>query len=164
MVDNHHEGYPGARIGQIEQAGLKTWNSTAYPTDDPNLVLIHAGTNDAYRNRTVPDMIADLDHLINTIFTMKPTVSIVLSGIVMNILSYVEGTVKAYSLKMEDLIAKHTAMDDHIVLFKQSDVSLYTGDNPQHLDNPTPSGDIGFAKMARNFFYGIAEAMNNGWI
>lgn len=83
MVNNRSEGYPGDTILQIMQDGFEVFNGT-FAT--PNVVLLHAGTNDA--NNAVQDalnsgnrfsnediatkMINDLKTLIDGIFAKAP--------------------------------------------------------------------------------------------
>lgn len=83
MDQNVHEGFPGATIKQIHTNGFEALNRSL-PL--PNVILLHAGTNDAinaFENKNPGDvdveqvaeqMINDLNDLVGDIFKQAPDV------------------------------------------------------------------------------------------
>lgn len=76
MVANQHEAFPGETINEIHRDGFEVFAQTI-----PNVVLLHAGTNDAIHAAGATDvdvvavanqMIVDLRDLIDDIFDRAP--------------------------------------------------------------------------------------------
>lgn len=160
MTQNHHEGYPGATISVVENAGLKTLNQTLYP----NVVLLHAGTNDAIQNHNATTMTSDLRHLLDHIFQLKPNITVILSEVIMHQNSTTEAIIRSFNGMMPNVVQTYVQGGKHVQLVTQDDVDLSTDENPQHLQDAIHPGDIGFAKMARNFFSGLNAAIAKGWV
>ena len=57
-IDPHHNGNDGWRTDQM-LAALPTWLAA-----DPDVVLLKAGTNDILQQKTVPDILRNLENLI----------------------------------------------------------------------------------------------------
>lgn len=69
MTDNLNAGWPGDTISQIQHDAFDVFNGSQ-PL--PNVILLHAGTNDALASHTSEDMINDLKALIDAVFVAAP--------------------------------------------------------------------------------------------
>lgn len=76
MINNRSEGHSGAHILDIFNLGSEAFNGTF---GSPNVVLLHAGTNDAISapaganaNQVAGQMINDLKTIIDGIFNYAP--------------------------------------------------------------------------------------------
>lgn len=80
MYANLNEGWPGATINQVHSDGLPSLQNSG---NAPNLILLHAGTNDANNAvannqvnpngvRTAVTMANDLDSLVADVFKFAP--------------------------------------------------------------------------------------------
>jgi len=75
--NNPHEATPGI---QAEQ--LLTKIDSRITTYQPDVVLLHAGSNDIYNDRTVADTLADVSTLIDRVFIKQPNATVVLSNVI----------------------------------------------------------------------------------
>ena len=75
--DLDHEGHSGFRADQIRD-GLPGWVADA----DPDVVLLHIGTNDLMQGQSVDDAIDEIGDLIDILRANNPNVAIVLAQII----------------------------------------------------------------------------------
>ena len=76
LPDRDHEGRPGWTAGRM--AGFAgDWVLAA----DPDVVLLHAGTNDLLDGASAPVVAARLDLLLTRVFAAAPQVHVVLAGV-----------------------------------------------------------------------------------
>ena len=77
VPDPHHEGHSGWRIDQLD-SNMAGWLSTMA---DPDVVLMHIGTNDFGQNVDIPNAINRLDALILNIATLRPYAHIIVTNL-----------------------------------------------------------------------------------
>lgn len=183
MDNNVHEGFPGATIDQIHANGFEAFN-TSLPL--PNVILLHAGTNDAinaFQNvdaatvdveRTAEQMVNDLNDLVGDIFKQAPDVYVlvaistsfseligysclIVSQIMMSADTNVQRIIDTFNGYVPFVIDNYR--DKNIVGVSMSNINLNGGDHDSvYPDDPIHPGNDGFAKMASNFFEGILAA------
>jgi hypothetical protein len=74
--DGHHEGHPGARIGQV--TGFLDSSKNA----KPNVYLINAGTNDCQQNfKNMGVQETNMMELLDTAWKLSPKATILLSTV-----------------------------------------------------------------------------------
>jgi len=72
-----HESIPGIRADQF----LNTIDSHI-TTYQPNVVLLHVGSNDIYQNQQVGDTLTDIHNLLDRVFINKPDATVVVSNVI----------------------------------------------------------------------------------
>ncbi len=77
VPDPNHEGHSGWRIDQLD-SNMATWLSSMA---DPDVVLMHIGTNDFGQNLDITNAINRLDALILNIATLRPYAHIIVTNL-----------------------------------------------------------------------------------
>ncbi len=77
LVEKEHDGHSGWRIDQID-SGIAGWLGTI---EDPDVVLIHIGTNDFGQGLDTANAINRLDALVLKIATLRPYAHIVVTNL-----------------------------------------------------------------------------------
>jgi lysophospholipase L1-like esterase len=153
VLDN--EGHPGATINQISNF------SDASLPDRPNIVLLHAGTNDLNNSpatdpySTAPER---LGALIDKIHTACPDATILVAQIINAASAATESRIKTFNAAIPDLVANRTQAGQHIAVVDMQ--SIGTADLVDGL-HPT---DAGYSKMGDIWFQAIKDAASKGWI
>ena len=75
--DLEYEGHPGWRVDNI-LGSIRPW-ADAY---DPDIVLVHLGTNDLIQGQSVDSTISELGQLIDTLRASNPNVTILMAQII----------------------------------------------------------------------------------
>jgi len=74
--DNQHEGHDGFRADQI-LANLNT-----YLGANPDIIILHIGTNDISNDQTPESTRDEIDSILNTINTFNPAIKVILTSLV----------------------------------------------------------------------------------
>ncbi|MCO8276838.1 SGNH/GDSL hydrolase family protein [Actinoplanes sp. TRM 88003] len=147
-TDRDNEGHPGWRIDQIA-ANVDNWLATY----QPDVVLLHIGTNDMAQNRSVAATTAGLSALIDRIRAARPDAAIFVQQLVQGHGEPYRSRIAAYNATIPGLLA---AKDDNVYLVDQSSIGgLSTFDNLHPNDN-------GYAKMAYNLYQALATVLPGG--
>ena len=77
LPDSDHEGHGGWNIGQLD-ANIAGWFGVIA---DPDVILLHIGTNDFGQNLDTPNAINRLDALITKIATLRPYAHIIVTNL-----------------------------------------------------------------------------------
>jgi lysophospholipase L1-like esterase len=77
LPDKDHDGHSGWRIDEIN-GSIGGWLNTY----DPDVILLHIGTNDIFQDASASVMTSRLDTLLNTIFSRKPDVTILVASLI----------------------------------------------------------------------------------
>ncbi|KAM0231276.1 hypothetical protein ACHAPO_008658 [Fusarium lateritium] len=151
MVDAHHEGHSGKLISDINgywQVPIKA---------RPNVVLIHAGTNNMDRGIDLDigaDIMADI---VDGIFKVAPDVTILLAPIIWANDATMQAKTDKFNPKLRALIAARQKAGKKIlevpIDIKKADLA----------DSKHPN-DAGYEKMANAWLKGILEADKKGWL
>ncbi|KAI4199452.1 MAG: hypothetical protein LQ350_004593 [Teloschistes chrysophthalmus] len=155
MANNNNEGHPGATISQIEgyasnSLGLK-----------PNVVLIHAGTNDLHTNEpkdpyaSAPDR---LRSLIRKVITVCPDATILVAKIIHAGDRPTEDRLATFNAQVPGVVADFAKTHKNIAVVDFGSVTandLIDGLHPR---------DSGYKKMGDIWYAAIKQADANGWI
>ena len=148
--DKDHEGHRGWRADQL-LASLPSWLANY----TPDIVLVHAGTNDMFMGNSVAGTVEELKNIIDVLRADNPDVAILLAKIIgttapenariVQLNSYIDGIAAE----------KNTARSRVIV------VDQYTGFNPttDAYDGKHPNA-AGEEKMAQKWFNALMTIMD----
>ncbi|SNY34460.1 SGNH/GDSL hydrolase family protein [Paractinoplanes atraurantiacus] len=142
-TDRDNEGHPGWRIDQIA-ANVDGWLDTY----QPDVILLHIGTNDMAQNRSVDASAAGLSALIDQIRAARPAADLFVQQLVQGHIEPYKSRIAAYNKTIPGIVA---GKDAKVHLVDQSSIgglSLF--------DNLHPNDD-GYAKMAFNLYQAMAE-------
>ena len=155
MIDNECEAWPGYTIDQVaEKAELSI-------PSQPNLVLLHVGTNDAVQNLDIENAGDRLGSLIDRLFDAIPGVTVVASTLLPNGNSKTQANVEIYNRKIPDVVQMRQADGKQIVYVDFSSSYFSTSDLSSDGTHPT---DAGYLKMAEVWYQGITAADGRGWL
>ncbi|CAD6444587.1 f44d8cf0-313f-4415-b3f5-339262376cd2 [Sclerotinia trifoliorum] len=153
MSDNFNEGHPGAVISQIaEYAKLSI-------SDDPNLVLLMAGTNDMndlLNVTTAPDR---LSALIDEITSSVPNVTVIVAQVTPAANTTVENAMVTFNSMIPGIVASKVSAGQ-----KVSTVNMMDYVTVNDLADGLHPTDHGYQQMAKAWFAGIQEVQKKGWI
>jgi lysophospholipase L1-like esterase len=143
--DRDNEGHGGWSIGQLDQK-VVTWLAAARP----DIVLLHAGTNNVTRGHDPADIAAELSKLIDDISAARPTAEIFVSTIVQSNRPTEKARNRAYNALVPGVVA---FKGPRVHLVDQSAVGggdLYDGHHPNA---------YGYSKMSYNFYTAIRRTL-----
>nr|OQO24051.1 hypothetical protein B0A51_05021 [Rachicladosporium sp. CCFEE 5018] len=98
MTDNECEGWPGYTITQVASKA-----ELSIPSQ-PNLILLHVGTNDAVQSVDIGNAANRLGSLIDRLFAAIPDVTIIASTLLANGNSVTQANIKTYNSQIPDII------------------------------------------------------------
>ncbi|WP_260859950.1 FG-GAP-like repeat-containing protein [Streptomyces cupreus] len=154
-IDRDHEGYPGARISSIARAA-----SCSVAKSRPNVVTLHAGTNDM-RDEYVSDLATAPDRLgvlIDQILNSSPNATVLVATLVPATKENLQPRIDAYNAQVRTLVEQRRSHGWHVRLVEMTSVT--TAD----LAQPAHPSDKGYLKMALAWIGGILEANADGWL
>ncbi|KAF4435846.1 hypothetical protein F53441_13423 [Fusarium austroafricanum] len=151
MVDGHHEGHSGKMLADINGY----WQKPI--TARPNVVLIHAGTNNMDKEVDL-DIAADImADIVDGIFKMAPDVTICLAPVIWANDKRMQANTDKFNPKIRSLISARQKAGKHIlevpINIKKEDLG----------DSKHPNDD-GYEKMANAWLKAILEADKKGWL
>lgn len=152
MVQNRNDGHVGQRILEILNDGLSTLS------ENPNLVLLMAGTNDAIQNHDPQAMLNDLGTLIDAIHQQVPDITIVVSQIPPNGNATTNNIISTYNGYIPYLINDRASQGYKILGVNMEDVPI------SDLVDGTHPNDSGFKIIAYDWEAGVRKAISNGWL
>ena len=154
MCDDWHEGHPGWVIDQIAGA-----EHAEAPIARPNLVLIHAGTNDMNLNLDAPNAPTRLGTLIDETFQDNPGVTLVVAKIIRSANTTTEARIETYNAAIPGVVKTRLNAGKHIVM-----VDMWSALGLADLADDLHPNDTGYRKMATVWKQGIDQAIANGWV
>ena len=137
MFDPDNEGYYGYRIDQV--ASLITGELALY---QPNVVLLHIGTNDLGQNYQVSTASTRLASLIDQIVAADPNVTVLVAQLICNSDATVESRITAYNNQIPAIVQARANAGKHVYLVNMG--ALTTDD----LNGGLHPSDGGYQKMA----------------
>ncbi|WP_119323119.1 RICIN domain-containing protein [Capsulimonas corticalis] len=153
MFDPDNEGYFGDRIDQI--AGLINGELALY---QPNVVLLHIGTNDLGQNYQVSTAPNRLASLIDQILAADPGVTILVAQLICNSTGWVQTDINNFNSQIPGIVQARVNAGKHVYTVSMSSLNL--GD----LNDGLHPNDGGYQKMADNWDAGIRQVIANGWV
>ncbi|KAJ5780794.1 hypothetical protein N7457_005954 [Penicillium paradoxum] len=149
MHDNDHEGHIGMRIDQLAKVAKDIIQQ------QPNLILINAGTNDALQKYKVETAGKRMDSLLTDFFDGIPGTTIILSTLIYN--GQEPQLVADISEQYKELAAKRRARNESLVLADMGTFIRWT----ELVDDIHPTA-TGYESMASVWWAAIQEAENEG--
>ncbi|PBP16288.1 hypothetical protein BUE80_DR012963 [Diplocarpon rosae] len=156
MVDNENEGWPGH---VIDQTYSMADHCVAF---QPNVVLLHVGSNDMSGNKDVANAHTRLARVIDKLFSSIPGVTIIASTLLPRSDATIEARTKIYNQNIVAMVherqragKKLLYVDFSSTWFSLSDLLQSDGQHPT---------DAGYSKMAYVWHQGIQAADAQGWL
>ena len=144
--DRENEGHPGWKINQIA-AKVVTWLMTYRP----NIILLHIGTNDFFKNDDPAQAPARLSHLLNLITTTLPGVTVIVAQILpLPRSARLNAEVVAYNAAIPRIVQADVAQGKHVHY-----VDMYDAVPPSMLPDQIHPNDAGYALMAKVWLYAL---------
>jgi len=145
--DLDHEGHWGWRTDEV-LAQLPTWAAAA----DPDIVLVHLGTNDLFQGQTVASTITELGQVIDVLRTANASVTILLAQVIPSTMA----DVSSLNAEIANLAAAKTSAQSPVLLVDQ-----YTGFNTatDTYDGTHPNDD-GETKIANRWYAALQPLLN----
>ncbi|KAJ8111527.1 hypothetical protein ONZ43_g5602 [Nemania bipapillata] len=153
MADRDHEGHRGFIIDEINTAsdvGIYT---------APNIVLLHAGTNDMNKDVDVGNAPERLENLINKIFEHSSHAAVFVCQIIPSTTTATQTRINAFNDAIPGVVSKYVNAGKNVTMVSMNK-ALTTADLK---DNLHPN-DGGYVKMADAYYAAIKEADKKGWI
>ncbi|KAL8942560.1 MAG: hypothetical protein Q9216_001604 [Gyalolechia sp. 2 TL-2023] len=156
MVNNFNEGHPGATIKAIEGFADLSLDQK------PNIVLIHAGTNDLNADSpddpyaSAPDR---LDSLISKVISVYPDATILVAQIIHAGDSSSDDRIQTFNARVPGVVAAQAAKGHKNIAVV--DFSSVTASDLIDKLHPTNGGYI---KMGNIWFSAIQRAASSSWI
>lgn len=157
MTNNENEGHPGATINQI--AGYAK-NNSALPAR-PNIVLLHAGTNDL-NGVDVKDPYdaapERLGTLIDEIVDACPDAAVLVAKIINAANSTTESRIQTFNAQVPVVVAQRADKGEKVMAVDMTSIGVNDLKDGLH---PT---DEGYRRMGDIWFKAIQTVVKNGWV
>ncbi|KAI1133014.1 hypothetical protein F5Y10DRAFT_154929 [Nemania abortiva] len=153
MTDKDHEGHRGYVIDEINTA------SDVGIFAAPNIVLLHAGTNDMNRDVDVLNAPSRLENLIDKIYDHSPHAALFVCQIIPSTTAATQARINVFNDAIPSLVSKYIAAGKNVTMVSMNE-ALTTAD----LKDSLHPNDGGYVKMADAYYAAIKEADAKGWI
>lgn len=153
MADPQHEGHRGAFIEQIGQDSHKGIYSA------PNIVLLHAGTNDCNKSIEVETAPARLGNLIELILEHAPDAAVLVCKIIPSKRPDTQQRINDFNDALPDIVSGFTKKGKNVYL-----VDMHSALTIADLDDDLHPKDVGYVKMANKWYEAILAVDKKGWI
>lgn len=154
MADPDNEGHSGWRIDQI--ASISDCKVAEY---QPNVITLHAGTNDFNQDFDLSSAPQRLKNLITQALEYSPKAVIVVAEVIPTGKAGLQPRIDAFNAALPGIVSGLRADGKHVVLTDTSDIEVSEG-----LQNDAHPDDGGYAKLGYDFYQGIMEAVDKDWI
>ncbi|MGW3955242.1 FG-GAP-like repeat-containing protein [Streptomyces sp. NPDC004752] len=154
MSDPDNEGHPGDRIDEIAAFAF-----CSVPRYQPNLITLHAGTNDMnqdYNLATAPDR---LRKLVNQALADSPRATVLVAQLIPTGKAGLQPRIDAYNDALPGMVEDLRREGKHVLSVSMARVEV--SDGLQDDAHPT---DAGYAKMADAWYDSVQEANALGWL
>jgi lysophospholipase L1-like esterase len=153
MSDNDNEGHSSATISDISG-----YADAALPKR-PNVILLHAGTDDMKNDASAAGASDRLATLIDKILTQCPDASLLVAKLVSSSDGATQSRINSYNAAIESIVSSRADAGKHIQLMHMD--AVVTTD---YLADGTHPNDSGYARMGYHWHGGVLYADNMGWI
>lgn len=150
---DYDQGHDGYTIGQISGQASK-WIPSR-----PNVVLLHAGTNDLDRSYDPARAPQRLGSLIDQILTTCPDVVVLVARIVPSKQPLLQDRISTFNSQIADVISQRARAGKHVL-----PVDMFDSFTTSDLADDLHPNDRGYKKMADQWHQAIEQAKEKGWI
>ncbi|KAH7327193.1 SGNH hydrolase-type esterase domain-containing protein, partial [Rhexocercosporidium sp. MPI-PUGE-AT-0058] len=154
MKDNQNEGHPGWTISQLTYKALP--NIVA---DQPNLVLIHIGMDNANQNITIPTIAGEYIQLLDNLWAGIPNATVILSTLIVSKNTDTDATVNIINAAIRTMVMSHFS-HSNIVSADMNDGFITLAD----VNNDSSPTDNGYKKMASVWWTAFQKVELSGWL
>jgi acyl-CoA thioesterase I len=146
--DTQHEGHSGWRTDQV-LAQIGSWT----PTYQPDVVLLHLGTNDMLQSHTVTETITRLGQIIDTIRVSRPNVKFAMAKIIPS--RVLNQNIQALNAQIPALAAsKNTAQSPVVLVDQYAGYDAFTDNYDEY--HPNARGEN---KMMNKWFAALTNLL-----
>ncbi|KAL8966917.1 MAG: hypothetical protein Q9197_005718 [Variospora fuerteventurae] len=155
MANGWNEGWNGYTITQIADKAKSTQKSL-----DPNIILVHAGTNDLNMSPPIDPLNAParLGALIDQLAQDSPDAVILVAQIINAANGQTNALIQSYDDAIPGVVAQRA------VKHKVAVVDMRSRLQASDLSDGLHPNDGGYQKMANAWFKGLQDADRKGWI
>lgn len=155
MTDKDHEGRYGWRADQIN-SNISSWAAA----HQPDVVLLHIGTNDLIQGRSGSSIIADVQQIMTKIYTAKSDATIILCTLVPLRLNY-EWDAPAWTNFNSLIVTTRNTFASQGRSVILADMAYGAGiqSSTADLGDGVHPSDSGYTKMANLFMTRLAELL-----
>ncbi|GAA2388230.1 GDSL-type esterase/lipase family protein [Dactylosporangium salmoneum] len=147
LPDTDNEGHSGWRIDQIA-ANIDGWLATY----QPDVVLLHIGTNDMNQNYQVDTAPQRLAALVDRILADRPTASVLVAKIVPALDAGIQARINTFNAAIPSALAGRA----------RTRVVDLTGLAAADLNDTLHPNDAGYAKMAVRWYSALEPVLGDG--
>lgn len=155
MVDNDNEGHSGAFLADILPATNLSIGA------HPNVVLLHAGTNDMDKNRDVSTAIDRLEAIVRAAATGSPDAVILVAQIIFSTDTVMQRRTDVFNQEIVSMVEKLQQKPDNLRAYAVDMSTLLTDSDMSDRKHPN---DKGYKKMAATWNDAIRNAHSKGHI
>ncbi|MET7417635.1 GDSL-type esterase/lipase family protein [Dactylosporangium sp. NPDC005555] len=148
LPDTDNEGHSGWRIEQIA-ASVDGWLATY----QPDVVLLHIGTNDMNQNYQVSTAPQRLGSLIDQILAARPTATVLVAKIVPALDATIQARIDTFNAAVPGLVGSRGPR------VKLADLSTLAASD---LNDTLHPNDAGYAKMAVRWYTALESVLGDG--
>jgi lysophospholipase L1-like esterase len=152
MADNFNEGHSGAVISQIA-----TYTS-AY-TQRPNVVLLHAGTNDLNLPSDPANAPQRLDALVGQLLAACPDATIIVARIIPSTNAGTSTLIPQFNNAITDLMSTRAQQGQHVIM-----ADMPSAVSTANLADGLHPNDDGYNRMAIKWAIALTAVDSLGWI
>jgi lysophospholipase L1-like esterase len=145
LPDRHHEGHSGWRIDQIS-AHVVPWLETY----QPQIILLHIGTNDLRQSYSVNTALERLSYLIDQITTTLPAAMLIVAQVTPQWAPSVNTNIIAYDNAIPALVKQKMAMGKRVEC-----VDMYNAVPVSDVSDDIHPNTQGYALMAHVWFQAL---------
>jgi lysophospholipase L1-like esterase len=119
--DFNHQGISGVRVDELTPGGSRhAATVSAIQAADPDIVLLHLGTNDLIQNREIPAIVQHVSTLIDMLRATNPNVTVLLAQVITCQYNGCTPTrVTQYNAQLSTLAASKTSAASPVIIVDQ---------------------------------------------
>lgn len=151
MPDNDHEGHSGKYLADIAQYWKRSIQAR------PNVVLIHAGTNNMDKEVDLAIAPRLIESIIDDIFSAASDAAILVAPVIWANSARMQANTDAFNHQLEQIILEKQQAGKHI-LSVRTNIGLPDLSDMKHPNN------AGYEKMASAWYSAVIEAQGRGWL
>ncbi|KAE8149093.1 SGNH hydrolase-type esterase domain-containing protein [Aspergillus avenaceus] len=151
MLDNDHEGHSGEYLAGIRDSIQLSIRA------QPNVVLVHAGTNNMDKEVQLPIAHDLIEEIIDLLFQGSPDTAVLVAPVIWANDDRMNNNTEAFNKKLARIVEQKQNEEKHIL-------SVPIDIGPDDLSDKKHPNVNGYVKMATAWFNAIVDANDRGWI